>query len=197
MPIGDCDLLLEHLGYEGDQTHKHRRNLPLLRAEIPLDPDNLFNRHHLACVLAGLGDEAEAEVVLAQAVEVARRRPLDPVGVLVFTDLVRMRRRRGEDIGALLAEARRQYPSNKLLWWIESAVRISEGRYEEALALLDRLLAVDLAALPDEGPAYDARIFGEFAHEARGALSVSPRPLRRCGRGLRSRRRTRPGQPRI
>jgi glycosyltransferase involved in cell wall biosynthesis len=168
LPIGDCDLLLEHLGYEGDQTHKHRRNLPLLRAEIPLDPDNLFKRHHLACVLAGLGDEAEGEVVLAQAVEVARRRPLDPVGVLVFTDLVRMRRQRGEDIGALLAEARRQYPSNKLLWWIESAVRISDGRYEEALALLDRLLAVDLATLPDEGPAYDARIFGEFADEARG-----------------------------
>ncbi len=167
-PIGNCDLLLEHLGYEGDQAHKHRRNLPLLRAEIPLDPDNLFKRHHLARVLSGLGDDAEAGVVLTQAVEVARRRPQDPVGVLVFTDLVRMRRARGEDAGPLLAEARRRYPTNKLLWWIESAVRISEQRYDEALELLDRLIAVDLASLPDEGPAYDARIFDEFAHEARG-----------------------------
>ena len=46
---------------------------------------------------------------------------------------------------------------------------MADGRYLEALALLDRLLAVDLAALPAEGPAYDARIFGEFANEARGA----------------------------
>ena len=28
--IGTCDLLLEHVGYEGDQTRKHLRNLPLL-----------------------------------------------------------------------------------------------------------------------------------------------------------------------
>src|SRR5205085_8376459 len=27
--IGICDLLLTHVGYEGDQTRKHRRNLPL------------------------------------------------------------------------------------------------------------------------------------------------------------------------
>jgi tetratricopeptide (TPR) repeat protein len=33
---------------------------------------------------------------------------------------------------------------------------------------LDTLLSVDLATLPEEGPAYDERIFGEFAHEARG-----------------------------
>ena len=33
-PIGDCELLLTHVGYEGDQAHKHRRNLPLLRAEL-------------------------------------------------------------------------------------------------------------------------------------------------------------------
>ena len=54
-PIDDCRLLLTHVGYEGDQTHKHRRNLPLLRAELAREPDNLFNRHHLARVLTGLG----------------------------------------------------------------------------------------------------------------------------------------------
>lgn len=58
--------------------------------------------------------------------------------------------------------------ANKLLWWVEAASHISAGRYEHALALLDRLLAVDVATLPAEGPAYDERIFGEFTHEARG-----------------------------
>jgi glycosyltransferase involved in cell wall biosynthesis len=168
-PIGDCELLLTHVGYEGDQVHKHLRNLPLLRAEVPRDPDNLFNRHHLARVLRGLGQDQEAAQVLADAVDVARRRPFDQLGVLVFTDLIRLRRERGEDVGALLAEARAFYPDNKLLWWIEATVRMADGRYLEALALLDRLLAVDLAALPVAGPAYDARIFGEFANEARGA----------------------------
>ena len=77
--------------------------------------------------------------------------------MLVFTDLIRLRRDRGEDVGELLAEARSSLPDNKLLWWIEAAVHdLREGRYAEALALLDRLLAVDLATLPGEGPAYDA-----------------------------------------
>jgi glycosyltransferase involved in cell wall biosynthesis len=159
-PIGDCDLLLTHLGYEGSQVHKHRRNLPLLRAEIPVDPDNLFNRHHLARVLDGLGQQDEAAEVLAAAVEVARRRRHDPVGVLVFTDLIRLRRRRGEDVTDLLTEARTRYPTDKLLY----------QRYLDALEKFDRLLSVDLATLPHEGgAAYDERIFGEFAHEGRGA----------------------------
>jgi tetratricopeptide (TPR) repeat protein len=168
-PITDCDLLLTHLGYEGDQARKHRRNLPLLRAEVPREPENLFNRHHLARVLRGLGEDDEAALVLAETVEIARRRPFDPVGALAFTDLIIMRRERGEAVSDLLSEARALYPDSKVLWWIEATGELSDGRYEEALALLDRLLAVDLDTLPAEGPAYDARIFGEFAHEARGA----------------------------
>ncbi|MDA8358198.1 MAG: glycosyltransferase [Actinomycetota bacterium] len=167
-PITDCDLLLTHVGYEGDQDYKHRRNLPLLRAQLEREPDNLFNQHHLSRVLRGLGENEEAARVLEGAVELARRRPEDELGVLSFTDLIRLRRECGESVDALLAEARHLYPMNKLLWWIEATVGISAGRYLDALVLLDALLAVDLVLLPTEGPAYDARIFGEYAHEARG-----------------------------
>jgi tetratricopeptide (TPR) repeat protein len=168
-PIGDCELLLTHVGYEGDQTRKHRRNLPLLRSELAREPDNLFNRHHLARVLQGLGEHDEAARVLSDAVELARRRPLDPLGALAFTDLIRLRRGRGEDVEELIAEARRRYRHNKLLWWIEAVGSLHAGRYREALTLLDRLLEVELSTLPADGLAYDARIFGEFAQEARGA----------------------------
>jgi glycosyltransferase involved in cell wall biosynthesis len=168
-PIRDCDLLLTHVGYEGSQIHKHLRNLPLLRAELEQEPDNLFNRHHLSRVLRGLGEDEEAVQVLTDAVDVARRSPHDVLGVLVFVDLIRMRREQGENVDELLSEARTLYPENKLLWWIEAATRISAGGYADALDLLDRLVAINLAALPREGPAYDARIFGEFAHEARGS----------------------------
>ncbi|HLX31231.1 MAG TPA: glycosyltransferase family 2 protein [Gaiellaceae bacterium] len=167
-PVGDSDLLLTHVGYEGDQARKHERNLPLLRAQLSVEPNNLFNRHHLARVLEGLGRQEEAGQVLGDAVELARRRPRDELGVLAFTDYVRFRRDRGEDVTGLLAEARKRYPENKLLWWIDATASMQAGRHAKALELLDRLLAVDLAALPAEGPSYDRRIFGEFAHEARG-----------------------------
>lgn len=167
-PITDCELLLTHVGYDGDQAHKHRRNLPLLRAELAHGSANLFNRHHLSRVLQGLDQKDEAAQVLTVATELARGMPADPLGVLVFTDLVRLRDQQGEDVTELLAEARARYPSNKFLWWIEAAHHLKESRYAEALELLDRLLDVDLASLPAEGVAYDARIFGEFAHQARG-----------------------------
>jgi glycosyltransferase involved in cell wall biosynthesis len=167
-PIGDCDLLLTHVGYEGDQTRKHRRNLPLLRAQLEEEPDNLFNRHHLARVLRGLGEDDEAEPVLVGAVELARARPFDGAGVLVFTDLIRLRRDRGGDPDELLAEARRLYPTNKLLWWLHGTARLESGRPLEALDAADLLLAVDQETLPLDGPAYDERIFGEFAYELRG-----------------------------
>jgi glycosyltransferase involved in cell wall biosynthesis len=166
--IGICDLLLTHVGYEGDQTRKHQRNLPLLQAQLAREPNNLYNRHHLARVLRGLGEDDEAAAVLEDAVELARQRPHDETGVLVFTDLVRLRRDRDDDVAELLAEARRLYPENKLLWWVEATSHLSAGRPVEALELLDTLLAVDLATLPAEGPAYDERIFGEYTHEARG-----------------------------
>ena len=168
-PIGVCDLLLTHVGYEGDQTRKHRRNLPLLRRQVRADPGNLFNWHHLSRVLAGLGRQRESERVLLHAIEVARAKPVtDPCGVLAYSDLIALRHQRGEDVTALLAEARGIYPRNCLLVWQEARVLTTAGRHCEAIAAFDRLLAVDRNRLPDDGPAYDERLFGELAHEGRG-----------------------------
>ena len=168
-PIGVCDLQLTHVGYEGGQTRKHRRNLPLLRRQLRAEPENLFNWHHLARVLAGLGRPQAAERVLLHAIEIAGSKPfIDPCGVLAYGELIGIRNGRGEDVTGLLAEARGRYPGNCLLVWLEARALTDSRRHEEAIAALDWLLAVDVARLPDEGPAYDERIFGELAHEGRG-----------------------------
>jgi tetratricopeptide (TPR) repeat protein len=168
-PVGVCDLLLTHVGYEGDQTRKHRRNLPLLRRQVRTEPGNLFNWHHLARVLDGLGRQRESERVLVHAIEVARAKPFtDPSGVLAYSDLILIRHERGEDVTELLAEARGLYPRNCRLVWQEARALIAADRYEEAVAAFDWLLAADLKQLPDEGPSYDETLFGELAHEGRG-----------------------------
>ena len=167
--IGVADLLLTHVGYEGDQTHKHRRNLPLLRRQLEVEPDNLFNLHHLARVLDGLGEPEEAERALERAVEIVRARQVsDPLGSLATVDLVRRRHLRGDDVDELLGEALEWYPDNCLLVFVEGRYLLDHGRYEEALTRFERLLATDLSTLPDRGPAYDARIFGSLSHDARG-----------------------------
>ena len=168
-PIGVCDLLLNHVGYEGDQTRKHHRNLPLLRRQVRVEPGNVFNWHHLARVLAGLGRHRQSERVLRHAIEVTRAKSVtDPNGVLAYSDLIAIRHERGEDVTELLAEARGMYPHNCLLLWQEARALTAAGRHDEAIAAFDELLAVDLKRLPDYGPAYDERLFGELSHEGRG-----------------------------
>jgi glycosyltransferase involved in cell wall biosynthesis len=168
-PIGVCDLLLTHVGYEGDQTRKHHRNLPLLRRQVRVEPGNVFNWHHLARVLAGLGRHRQSERVLRHAIEVTRAKSVtDPNGVLAYSDLIAIRHERGEDVTELLAEARGMYPHNCLLLWQEARALTAAGRHDEAIAAFDELLAVDLERLPDYGPAYDERLFGELSHEGRG-----------------------------
>ena len=169
LAIGDCDLQLDHVGYEGDQRHKHQRNLPLLREQLAEDPRNVFNWRHLASVLHGLDRPEEAEAALARALQAARDEPVPSVhgGGVVF-DLIVLRHTRGEDVGALLDEAEERYPANRMWAWARSVVALDGGSAQEALTHVDRLLAVDLGALPDEGLAYDGRMFGAAAHAQRG-----------------------------
>jgi tetratricopeptide (TPR) repeat protein len=173
--IGIADLLLEHVGYEGDQTRKHLRNLPLLRRQLADEPNNLFNLHHLARVLEGLGEQKEAEQVLEHAVEVARLQPTHGPGSLAFTELIRLRHLRGEDVEPLVAEARRRYPDNQLVVFLEGRYLLDSGRHEEALARFDFLLSIDASRLADVdgGPAYDTSIFGALSYEARGACLMA------------------------
>ena len=166
--IGLADIVLQHVGYEGDQTRKHLRNLPLLRRQLAADPDNLFVRHHLARVLEALGETDEADRVLEQAVAIARADSFeDPLGVLVLADLIRRRRQEGADVTSLLAEALSAYPTNCVLLFHEGEDLMAKGDYEQAIDRFDRLVRVDPSSLPVDGPAYEERLLGEVALERR------------------------------
>jgi glycosyltransferase involved in cell wall biosynthesis len=169
-PIGVCDLLLVHDGYEGDQTHKHRRNMPLLRRQLANEPDNLFNLHHLARTLTGLGEAAEAREVLEHAVDVVRGGAYDEgVGALAYGDLVRMRLDLGEDdVAPLLEESRSRYPGNYQILFQEARFLTESEEYEQAIDRFETLVAVDLKGLVDQGPSYDERIFGLLAYDGMG-----------------------------
>lgn len=163
--IGDCDLTLDHVGYEGDQTRKHLRNLPLLRAQLEVEPDNVFNWTHLARVLHGLGRSDEAELALERAVSLARDAP-NPPGGTAWADLVELRLQRGDHVADLLAEGRARWPDNLALVWIQGREHLAAGRDEEAAACFSQLLNVD----PEQPRpvSYDMRMLGAMAHAGLG-----------------------------
>ncbi|MGH2965046.1 MAG: glycosyltransferase [Solirubrobacterales bacterium] len=163
------DLELDHLGYDGDQASKHRRNLPMLRRQLEADPNNIFNWNHLARVLIATGDPDGAEEALEEAVALARvEGSPSSYSSLAWGELVRLRHDRGADITSLLAEGKVRWPENWLLVWIEGNILLDAGALEEAAACFERLLVVDVASLPEQGVAYDGRLFGSFAHSSLG-----------------------------
>jgi glycosyltransferase involved in cell wall biosynthesis/tetratricopeptide (TPR) repeat protein len=162
-------LLLEHVGYEGDQRHKHLRNLALLEAQLQLDATNVYNWRHLAQVLEGLGRPDEAMAALERATELAltRSQPSNDGG-LAWAELVRMRHERGADVSELLVFGRERWPEHWLIRWMDGIIAEQAGRLTEAESCFRSLLAVDVGALPTQGIAYDARMFGEWAYASLG-----------------------------
>lgn len=164
-PIGDAPLFLEHVGYEGDQTRKHRRNLPILRRFIEEEPEHLFALHHLATVLEGLGHDDEVDPILERGISVVRaqERP-DPVGSLLWASLIRRRRRRGQDFGALLDESLVLYPTNCVLLFVDGRAQMERGDLPAALGRFEEILGLAQLPVREGTPAYDRRLVGELAH---------------------------------
>jgi hypothetical protein len=164
-PIGDADLFLEHIGYEGDQTRKHRRNLPLLRRFLEDEPDHLFALHHLATVLEELGDDAEVDQILERAIGIVRAQaPPPPVGTLSYADLIRRRQRRGEDFQSLLDESLALYPSNCVLLFADGRAQLEQGNFSGALARFEEVRRQAALPVKEGTPAYDQRLIGELTH---------------------------------
>lgn len=162
-PIGVCELTLDHLGLDGDQTRKHERNLPLLQAQLAVDPASSTNWLHLSRVLRGLERLEEGERALGRAIALAWDREWNDGGV-AWTDLAHLRRERGEDVALLLALGRAHWPENWMLVWIEGQIHLEAGRDEEAMACFRRLLEVDPGR--PQPVIYDERLFGSWAHDA-------------------------------
>jgi hypothetical protein len=169
LAIGHADLLLEHEGYEGDQTAKHRRNLPLLRAQVVNDPDRPYLWGHLGRVLAAVGDDVEARAAWGEAIAIVRRRgvrvPADCIGHL---DLITHDAQRGAPDPELVAEADRLFPENVAIAWAGALDAVARDAHEEVVDRLDRVLATDAETTARQAVSVNVRVLGDWAHHARG-----------------------------
>jgi tetratricopeptide (TPR) repeat protein len=165
--IGTLDALLDHVGYEGDQTAKHRRNLPLLREQTRQTPERVFLWWHLGQVLSGLGQEEAAEEAWLEGIAAARRAATtEPADALPYLSLMDSRLSRKADISELIDEASARFPDNLQLAFFRARHLMATGRFAEALPPLRALAAIDPDGLRDEFIAYDRDLFGVSSIEA-------------------------------
>ncbi len=165
--IGESVLVLDHVGYEGDQDHKHARNLPLLERALAADPSRIFSWCHLARIHEERGDEPAARAAWDRALAAARAaHPRHPDGCLAFAAAIRRGLDRGADVSALLDEASARYPTNLALVWFRGRALLAAGRPAEAIPCFERLLAAGASGAFDPSWSYDERMLGVFAHAA-------------------------------
>lgn len=167
LQIGESALSLDHYGYDGNQDHKHRRNIPLLRERLTREPTHVYSWNHLGQALDGSGDHIGALAAWTQAIEIVRtldnRQPLTalPYGSLLLC----------QDSGIahdqLLDEALARFPRDCLFHWLHAHRLLARGDAADALPIFESLAAIDAATYcSSDGVAYDERIFG--AHAQRG-----------------------------
>lgn len=160
-------LTIEHFGYEGDQSHKHARNEPMLRAALERQPDRPYLYDHLARIYEDLGDDERARLTWRAGLDAARRRPTDhPDDKLLWIDLLVHAIARDDpdgDVAIVLPEAQVKFPDNPVVAFAAASHAFVQGEPEQAIGRLEALLALDLDTIIETGSAYDRRIFGEWA----------------------------------
>jgi hypothetical protein len=165
--LGETGLILDHVGYEGDQAHKHARNLPLLLKALERDPSHTYCWYHLGTIRNALGDRAAARAAFQAGIAAARRRERPPSqDSLVYIELAQLELDEGRDARPVIEELLQRFPDHAHGLWMRAQLNLRDGLVEAAEADF-----MTLRAWPD-GPAaaqttlgYDPRLFGSLACE--------------------------------
>ena len=166
-------IILDHLGYEGDQAHKHARDEPILLAALAEHPDRVFYYDHLARIYQALGRDEQARATWLRGIEVVRARGgLHPDDRLLWVNLIMHLFARGQIddglLAELLGEALERFPGLPPLELAAARVEFVSGEPRRALARLDWLAALTPAEIIATGSSYDPRVFGEWAFNLAG-----------------------------
>ena len=168
LAIIEAPLAIRHLGYDGEITHKHRRNHPMLLKAVEGDPERIYLWHALGECELGLNRPGAAEAAWRRGLEVLRPKPAEPGDALIYSDLLSLHYsdidHRLIDAGELVEEANRNHRDDPLILWWTAQHLSGQGRFADARSSLRRLLKFG----PD-GPAagtlgYDRALFGEWGY---------------------------------
>ena len=160
-------LTIDHLGYEGDQSHKHARDEPMLLAALEDHPERIFYYDHLARIYQGLGRDDEAVDMWMRGIDMARARTApDHDDRLLWIDLIVHALacdRTDDDLAVLVAEALERFPNVPALELAAARLEFATGEPERAARRVEWIMSLSLDDIVATGSSYDERVFGEWA----------------------------------
>lgn len=153
-------LHIQHFGYEGDQTAKHLRNLPLLERQRQQTPRKINILGQIARIHFELGNLKEAESTWREALAVIREDGEKEItDVTVFAPYADLLMSQGVDADSVITEGK-QLRSEYLVLHLSAAKNhFRMGRYPEAIAEAQILLAFADDPPVDSRFAYNVNTF--------------------------------------
>jgi glycosyltransferase involved in cell wall biosynthesis len=168
LPIIESEVEIDHLGYDGDQSEKRARNLPLLQEAVRTNPDRVYYWYHLAETLAALGRTEEALDAAREGLASAERNPTDEQTAgasLIIQAIARLELERGQNPLSLIEKGLARVPEDYGLLFLYGRALLAAARPHEALEVATRLRKVDPDELTRGLLAFDRSIFEEKARE--------------------------------
>lgn len=170
--IVEVDVTIDHVGYDGDQSHKLGRNRTLLEKQVVDTPDRVFLWWHLGCVYRDLGQPGAAQTAWRRGTELAHQQQGSHAeDALCFIELAKFDAELGEAALDWINQGLSLRPENLMLQWLKGRA-VMETSPNEAAAIFAALAAIDPDELVAE-TAYDRRILGAGAWADLGYLAFS------------------------
>ena len=160
---------IRHYGYEGDQSHKFARDLPLLERRVVEYPERCYLWNHLGNVREQIGDSEGAVAAWTTGIELIRRRGLvDRTDVLCYAGLGLHLTASGVDATDLSNEVLTIAPWYHTGHWIAACNHIAQDRPADAIPHLRTLIAIGVDP-DDPSLAYNNAMFTTWAWKSLGA----------------------------
>lgn len=175
LSIGRAEVFIDHYGYDGDQSHKHPRNLPLLLESVETTPERPYYWYHLTETYAALGRIPEALAAGERGLSVAAKAASDKEAAdvnLIAQAVARLMIEQGGDPTAVIDAALARLPGDHAMRFLKARWLLATGDAKAAVAIADDLLAIDPDGLAPGVMAFDKRIFGSAARELKAAALV-------------------------
>lgn len=158
---------LTHWGYEGDQTAKHRRNQPLLEAQVLDTPGRCYLWNHLGDIRSELGDSSGALEAWGKAIALIRERGLvDRTDMLSYAGYCLHLIGLGHDVASFVDEIIEIAPWYRTVDWIAAANHRQQQRHAAAVPHLKTLIATGIDPADDHVLSYNNEMFTHWAWHA-------------------------------
>jgi len=168
--VGESELTLDHLGYEGDPAVKNARNLPLLHKALRQDPTRVFAWCQLADIYLALGKKRFAERAWRSALALVRSKAQPGLeDYLPYVGLIPWVAEKGGDARELADEAIERFRKNVQIWWLRGRVLMKQEEFEGAIGAFEQVLAFGASGDFDCHVAYDERIFSVLSYDSLAA----------------------------